>query len=301
MSALSAARGWERWPRSTFTSAGGERPFELPRAQAAGCADSPPLGDPPRQRTSCFGKTPQVRPEQPRAGAGEHAAELMAEDPLRVARDPTTGEVLDHDAERVAPLQGVVGRVASPTGRASLHVVADRARHVQAGIPSLERAQAPIEILEVGEEGLVERAHLGEDAGTVQARTARRRDDLLLDTVLIAVPLTMAALGPGAAAREHVARPIELLSPVVVPEPARRRARPRGALERAHELGQPARVELEVVVQQRDVLPAGRGDPSVERRRHPNVLSNRHHTDARPLPRAILERVIARTVVYDHD
>ena len=71
-------------------------------------------------------------------------------------------------------------------------------------------------------------------------------------------------------------------------------------VERRHELGEPVRVELHVVVDQRDVVPAGATDPGVDAPAKPWFSGSASTSTSRLVRPQVLGRAVGRAVV-DHD
>ena len=154
-------------------------------------------------------------------------------------------------------------------------MVRDRGRHVAAAVPEQARAEAPVDVLHLGEEGLVEQADLLEGGAPVERGAAAGAEHLGGLVVLPAVALAAAARPHDARPAQHVAGAVEDLA-VVEDEHLRRRRGGRGlAVERRHELAEEGRVELHVVVDERDVLAARPLDAPVHAGREPDVARER--------------------------
>ena len=89
--------------------------------------------------------------------------------------------VLEHQPDVVAARQAVEERVglALAPGRRRADVVGDRGRHVHAAVPRELRAEAPVDVLQVREERLVEQPHLRERRAAVERRPRARAEDAL--------------------------------------------------------------------------------------------------------------------------
>ena len=213
--------------------------------------------------------------------------------------------VLEHEQQLVAPLQAPVeAGVAARRGAA--HVQHLRARLV-AGRPAAQaRAKAPVDVLQVRDEVAVEEADVLECGHPVHGGAAARAEHLARLVVPAVVRLAVAA------ARRR-ARPLQRVAGAVQPPRVARAAHladdGRRARVRVEDRDEPRQVvgrELEVVVEQREVLGAGRElDRAVERSRHAEVLRVAHDLQpaervrrplGRAVGRAVVEQDVARTV-----
>ena len=106
-----------------------------------------------------------------------------------MAEQRARGIVLQHHPDVVAPRQPVEERVRLPLAprRRRADVVGDRARHVRAAAARELRAEAPVDVLEVGEELLVEQPDLVERGAPVRAPPRARAEHAARRVVLAEV------------------------------------------------------------------------------------------------------------------
>ena len=72
-------------------------------------------------------------------------------------------------------------------------------------------------------------------------------------------------------------------------------------LEGADEVDEPARLEFDVVVQQRDEFTVARLDRAVERSRDADVVGDLDDLNGRPVCAYVVDRAVARAIVYHDD
>ena len=214
-------------------------------------------------------------PPAPRSVAGtaraaaDHPRSTARDDPRRTAcasthtwyatisGDHATDRAAGNDLSTSASVLRAISSVSrSPMRRlvAPPRWYATAAGTQRQGQPAELGAQAPVGVLEVGEEALVEPADLLERPPAVERGPGARARDDAGRVVLPAVGLAVAAPPGRAVPRDHVAGTVEHARLAQHPQLARGRARARVGVERGDELGEPAGVELHVVVEQRDEL-----------------------------------------------
>jgi hypothetical protein len=97
--------------------------------------------------------------------------------------------------------------------RGPADVVRDRGRLVDAVPPGELRAQAPVDVLDVGEEALVERADVVERQAAVERRRGACRQHPWRAVVLSPVALALAAADAVAVPADEVAGAVEHVAP----------------------------------------------------------------------------------------
>ncbi len=234
------------------------------------------------------------------AGARQHPGEVVAGDGRAVAQQRPRRVVLEHHHELVAPLQAPVAARVASRGRAA-HVVDDGRRLVARGPSPQPRPEAPVDVLEIGLEVAVERADVGDRRHPVGGGATAGAEDLARLVVAAAVGLAPAAAARRARPAQRVARAVEDVPAGEAQHLAGRRGGLRVTVEHRDEPGHEPGRQLEVVVEQDEVLAAGRDlDRAVERPGHAEVDRVAHELDPRERRGHPLRGSVGRRVV-EHD
>jgi hypothetical protein len=164
-----------------------------------------------------------------------------------------------------------------------------------------QHPQAEVGVLAVEEVVLVEAARPFCRLAAVD-RGGRGRDrDLALGLVLPRVALVEPVRREAPAGVVVLADLLDHVAVGVTEDLARDKADPGIAVEDADERLEPARIELDVVVDEGDVLARARGDAGVDGRREAGVVLVRDDPHVGPVALDVGDRFVARGVVDDDD
>jgi hypothetical protein len=178
-------------------------------------------------------------------------------------------------------------------------VARHRARLPAAAPPGELQPQPEVDVLQIGAEALVEAAHRPDGGAPVQ-RSARAGGEHLTRRVVAArVALEAPALLAHAVPPQDVAGVVEHVRVREVEHLRRDRRGLRRGRERGDGALEPARIEQDVGVDQRDRLGADRRDPRVGGAGEPAVDRAGHHAHARIALRQQRQRPVRRAVVDD--
>ena len=202
--------------------------------------------------------TAQPRPRRlapPGAQRVPGDAPLGADDAPEVPADQRAGHVLGDDPDRVAAHVETGERAAA--GRAEVVIEARRGR--KDGIPA-QQPEPPcqVHVLQVHEEPLVEAAGLLPRRAAIHHPAAARAKDLRLGVVLTRVPFPHPAVARDAVGAHQIARVVQRVAAVEEQHLAGDRAGPGIRRRGLDQRGQPARLDLGVVVEHHQQLAARR-------------------------------------------